>query len=160
MLWYTGQIWPLFESFGKISKPKVPTFFRRKRLFRVINVRKSVLFTGKMFVFLASDSLDINYKPNFNDNDHSFSITGGITMQFGEIYRQNLSITAKELWYHNSPRTHLKQTCCNIDFKRTEHCCAAVIFHSCHPCWTILLHPIQLQQHCSTDDVDWVTSEC
>jgi hypothetical protein len=39
---------------------------------------------------------------------------------------------------------------CNIDENRTEQCFAAHIVHSCQQYWTILLHPIQAQQHCST----------
>jgi hypothetical protein len=35
------------------------------------------------------------------------------------------------------------------DENRIEQCFAAHIVHSCQQYWTILLHPIQAQQHCS-----------
>jgi hypothetical protein len=37
----------------------------------------------------------------------------------------------------------------NTDENRIEQCFAAHIVHSCQQYWTILLHPIQAQQHCS-----------
>jgi hypothetical protein len=40
---------------------------------------------------------------------------------------------------------------CNTDENRIEQCFAAHIVHSCQQYWTILLHPIQAQQHCSID---------
>jgi hypothetical protein len=38
---------------------------------------------------------------------------------------------------------------CNTDENRIEQCFAAHIVHSCQQYWTIFLHPIQAQQHCS-----------